>query len=77
MDIKGFIDYIQEKQRIALESSQIEKFDVCIKKGHVSVWITVKKDRVSTPYFYDVVYNETTEDKINDIINKVEDICRK
>ena len=77
MDINGFIDYIQEKQKIALESSYIEKFDVCIKKGRVSVWITVKKDRVSTPYFYNVVYNETTDDKINDIINKVEEICRR
>ena len=77
MDIKGFIDYIQEKQRIALESSHIEKFDVCIKKGRVSVWISIKKDRVSTPYFYDVVYDETTEEQINVIINNVKDICKK
>ena len=77
MDIKFFIDYIQEKQRIALESSHIEKFDVCIRKVHVSIWISVKKNRVSTPYFYDVVYNETSEEQINVIINKVEEICRK
>ena len=72
MDIKGFISYIQEKQQVALDSSHIEKFDVCIKNGRVSVWITFKKDRITSSYFYDVIREETTEDKIQEAIDNVE-----
>ena len=76
MDIRGFITYIQEKQLVALTSSHIEKFDVCIKNGRVSVWITFKKDRITSSYFYDVIRDETSEEQITVTINKINEILK-
>ena len=43
-----FIDFVQQAQRAALYDEHIEKFDVALKQGRISIWITIRKNRADT-----------------------------
>jgi hypothetical protein len=68
-----FIDYIQTAQRAALTMESVERFDVNLRNDRCSIWITRRKDRANSSYFYDVVDNYTTTEKIDEIKKKLAD----
>ena len=62
-----FIDFVQQAQRAALYDEHIEKFDVALKQGRISIWITIRKSRADSSYFFDIVHDTDTDDKIENV----------
>ena len=62
-----FIDFVQQAQRAALYDEHIEKFDVALKQGRISIWITIRKSRADSNYFFDIVHDTDTDEKIENV----------
>ena len=62
-----FIDFVQQAQRAALYNEHIEKFDVALKQGRISIWITIRKSRADSNYFFDIVHDTDTDEKIENV----------
>ena len=62
-----FIDFIQQAQRAALYDEHIEKFDVALKQGRISIWITIRKSRADSNYFFDIVHDTDSDEKIENV----------
>jgi len=67
-----FIDFVQQAQRAALYDEHIEKFDVALKQGRISIWITIRKNRADSSYFFDIVHDTDTDDKIENVRQQLE-----
>ena len=66
-----FIDYIQIAQRAALMMESVERFDINMRPGRCSIWITRRKDRANNSYFYDATDSYTSKEKIEEIKGKL------
>ena len=62
-----FIDFVQQAQRAALYDEHIDKFDVALKQGRISIWIAIRKDRADNHYFFDIIHDTDTDDKIENV----------
>ena len=62
-----FIDFVQQAQRAALYDEHIEKFDVALKQGRISIWITIRKSRADSNYFFDIVHDTDTDEKMENV----------
>ena len=62
-----FIDFVQQAQRAALYDEHIEKFDVALKQGRISIWITIRKSRAASNNFFDIVHDTDTDEKIENV----------
>ena len=67
-----FIDFVQQAQRAALYDDHIEKFDVALKQGRISIWITIRKNRADSNYFFDIVHDTDTDEKIENVRQQLE-----
>lgn len=67
-----FIDFVQQAQRAALYDEHIEKFDVALKQGRISIWITIRKNRADSNYFFDIVHDTDTDEKIENVRQQLE-----
>ena len=67
-----FIDFVQQAQRAALYDEHIEKFDVALKQGRISIWITIRKSRADSNYFFDIVHDTDTDEKIENVRKQLE-----
>ena len=68
-----FIDFIQQAQRAALYDEHIEKFDVALKHGRISIWITIRKSRADSNYFFDIVHDTDTDEKIENVRQQLQE----
>lgn len=75
-----WIKFIQIAQCSSFIDSSISKFDVDFKMSGTrmkcSIWISVKKDRSSSSYFYDVCYDDSME-KAQDVAKRLVDFYKK
>ena len=67
-----FIEFVQQAQRAALYDEHIEKFDVALKQGRISIWITIRKNRADSNYFFDIVHDTDTDEKIENVRQQLE-----
>ena len=67
-----FIDFVQQAQRAALYDEHIEKFDVALKQGRISIWITIRKSRADSNYFFDIVHDTAPDEKIENVRQQLE-----
>jgi DNA-binding cell septation regulator SpoVG len=68
-----FIDFVQQAQRAALYNEHIEKFDVALKQGRISIWITIRKSRADSNYFFDIVHDTDTDEKIENVRQQLQE----
>ena len=68
-----FIDFVQQAQRAALYDEHIEKFDVALKQGRISIWITIRKSRADSNYFFDIVHDTDTDEKIENVRQQLQE----
>ena len=68
-----FIDFVQQAQRAALYDEHIEKFDVALKQGRISIWITIRKNRADSSYFFDIVHDTDTDEKIENVRQQLQE----
>ena len=68
-----FIDFVQQAQRAALYDEHIEKFDVALKQGRISIWITIRKNRADSNYFFDIVHDTDTDEKIENVRQQLQE----
>jgi DNA-binding cell septation regulator SpoVG len=68
-----FIDFVQQTQRAALYDEHIEKFDVALKQGRISIWITILKNRADSNYFFDIVHDTDTDEKIENVRQQLQE----
>jgi hypothetical protein len=66
-----FIDFVQQAQRAALYDEHIEKFDVALKQGRISIWITIRKSRADSNYFFDIVHDTDSDEKIENVLQQL------
>jgi DNA-binding cell septation regulator SpoVG len=68
-----FIDFVHQAQRAALYDEHIEKFDVALKQGRISIWITIRKNRADSSYFFDIVHDTDTNEKIENVRKQLQE----
>jgi DNA-binding cell septation regulator SpoVG len=68
-----FIDFVQQTQRAALYDEHIEKFDVALKQGRISIWITIRKSRADSNYFFDIVHDTDSDEKIENVQKQLQE----
>lgn len=68
-----FIDFVQQAQQAALYDEHIEKFDVALKQGRISIWITIRKSRADSNYFFDIVHDTDTDEKIENVRQQLQE----
>ena len=68
-----FINFVQQAQRAALYDEHIEKFDVALKQGRISIWITIRKSRADSNYFFDIVHDTDTDEKIENVRQQLQE----
>ena len=68
-----FIDFVQQAQRAALYDEHIEKFDVALKQGRISIWITIRKSRAYSSYFFDIAHDTETDEKIENVRQQLQE----
>ena len=71
-----FIKRVQEIQISSMNNDYVEKFDVALRHSGIFIWVTVRKSRTTSSYFYDVVKEDYSQDKLEEIISKLNEFIK-
>lgn len=71
-----FIKKVQEIQISSMNNDYVEKFDVALRHSGVFIWVTVRKSRSTSSYFYDVAKEEHSQEQLEEILSKLNDFIR-
>ena len=72
-----FIKRVQEIQISSMNNDYVEKFDVALRHSGVFIWVIVRKSRATSSYFYDVAKEEHSQEKLDEIIFKLNEFINK